>query len=258
MFFQFPNGENFRTEHIELVTPHIAPGAPPLKFAHLSDLHMERFTARHERLVQRINDEDVDFVFLTGDILSSAPHTASGTARLLRGLRCRCGIYACRGNWEVRCGGRPSLLANWMGRAGVRLLINESESVPTPAGTVLVSAIDDLSAGWPDLESTLRPPQSDTHYSILLSHAPLAVRLLPERHGVHLVLSGHTHGGQIRIPWLWKHILPPCHGGFTDGLYAFGWGHLYVNRGFGTVGLPLRVFCPPEVAFFEVSGPDGA
>ena len=254
MFLHLPNSEGFCVRHVRLTAPAFASDAPPLRFAHLSDLHMQRFTARHARLVQEINGRDVDFVFLTGDILSSAPGTRSATARLLRSLQCRRGVYACRGNWEVKCAGRPSRLAGWMSQHGARLLINESESAPTPAGTVLVSALDDLSAGAPDLESTLQSSPSGAAYRILLSHAPLAAQLLPECAGIHLVLSGHTHGGQIRIPWLWKHVLPRCHGSFTGGLYTFRWGHLYVSRGFGTVRVPLRLFCPPEVTFFEVTG----
>ena len=115
-----------------------------------------------------------------------------------------------------------------------------------------ISSVDDLSLGWPDLGAVFEE-QTPADYGVLLSHAPLAARFVPDGAGIDLVLSGHTHGGQIRFPLLWRRILPVCTGGYIAGLHATRWGHVYVSRGFGEAAwLPLRFRCPAEVAFFEV------
>lgn len=242
----------FQIEEVTISATSLPRQGPPLRFAHLSDIHMRALRPRHQRLVDIIRERQLDFVFLTGDAVSRSPATWEGLAKLAGGLNCRHGIFACRGNWEVRRGPRESVLKELMAGWGVRLLINESRTVQTASGKVCIGGVDDLGAGWPDFESAV-PEASDADYTILLSHGPLASRLMDEGAGVDLILSGHTHGGQIRIPLLWRWALPSCDRGVPAGLYRTGSGYLYVSRGFGTVGvLPIRFRCPPEVTFFEV------
>jgi len=136
---------------------------------------------------------------------------------------------------------------------GARLLVNEGMAVSTPAGEVHVVGVDDINRGWPELEAAFNRAGQGVFFRILLAHAPLTVLLLPPGHGVDLALCGHTHGGQVRLPLLWRLLLPPGHGGFVRGLYTVGRMKLYVNTGFGGVGVvPLRINCPPEVAFFRL------
>jgi len=242
----------FRIEEVTIRSPSLPAGAEPLHLCHLSDLHVRTLGPRHRRLVELINERRPHFVFLTGDLISRRDESLALLGEVLSGIESRHGVYACRGNWEVHHAPRRAELKARMAEWGAHLLVNESVVVETASGVVRVSALDDLAAGWPDFEATLT--QSDrADYTILLSHAPLAVRFVDERSGVDLVLSGHTHGGQIRIPLLWRLMQPICHGGFPDGLYRMDWGHLYVSRGFGTVGLPVRFLCPAEVAFLRVS-----
>ena len=243
---------DFRVEHIEIAHPGLRRGAE-LTFAHISDLHLRRWGSQHERLVESLNACGPDFVFLTGDFLTARRHSAECAARLLAGLRARCGVYAVRGNWEVSCA-RPlrrlrALMQSW----GALLLVNESRTVATAAGRVRIIGLDELWRGWPDLAQALAPDAQGAEFTLMLCHSPLAASLLPPGSGVDLLLSGHTHGGQIRIPFLWRRFLPRCHGGFSDGLYELDGLRLYVNRGFGAVGIvPLRFNCPAEAALFTV------
>lgn len=224
----------------------------PLRFVQLSDLHMRVLRRRHSRLVEIVNGRQPDLLFLTGDLVSRHPFTWELAEELISQFDTRLGIYACPGNHEAKSIRRPSALKELMGRWGVTLLVNESCTMQTESGTVRVCGLDDLTHGWPNFDETFRNA-APADFSILLSHAPLAARLIGEEEGVDLILSGHTHGGQLRIPMLWPRILPSCHGGFPAGLYDLGWGHLYVNRGFGgSIWMPLRFRCPAEVTFFEV------
>ena len=246
-----------RVEHIRLAVPSLPPGRPPLRICHLSDLHLRRFTDRHERLAGLVGERSPDLVLLTGDVIVCGDRSPRVAAKLLPRLHGRCGTFACPGNGELRRGMRPTALKAMMADWGVDLLINESRTLDTEAGTILVGGLDDMSLGWPDSRAALAR-RTPVDCAMLLSHAPLAARMVPDEAGVDLVLSGHTHGGQIRVPLLWRVLLPSCCGGFTEGLYAMPWGHVYVNRGFGTTRLvPLRWRCPAEVAFIELNAPEG-
>lgn len=241
----------FRIEQVRLTSDSLRAGGPPLRFAQVSDLHLRMVRRRHDRLVEAVNERQLDFLCLTGDTVSRE-RLWPALEGLIGRFACRHGIFACPGNWEARCKVRPAVLKEAMAGWGVELLVNESRVVETDSGPVRIAGVDDLALGWPDFEAALANG-TPAAYTILLSHAPLAARFLARDAGVNLVLSGHTHGGQIRIPLLWRWVLPSCHGGFTAGLYPMYWGHLYVNRGFGGAEwLPIRFRCPAEVTFFEV------
>lgn len=226
----------------------------PLRFAGLADLHMGAFTERHERLAQAVNEADLDFVFLTGDMIRHAPEGWDALSRLVGLMHCRHGIYAVRGNWEFKFPLRPSVLKGMMEDWGAELLVNEARTVRTACATVHVGGVDDLARGWPDFAAAVQGADR-ADYGILLCHAPLGVCLLPPDCGVRLTLSGHTHAGQVRIPLLWRLALPEFHGGFVAGLYETDRGQVYVSRGFGGSGLvPVRFLCPPELTIFEVRG----
>lgn len=250
----FDRTPGFRVEEVDLPAPRLPPGRAPLLFAQLSDLHLRVLRRRHDRLVELLNRRRPHFLCLTGDILGRSARTLDLCGELLSRIECPGGVFACTGNWEVKRGLRAAVLCDLMASWGVRLLVNETTAVETPAGPVRVGAVDDLSTGWPSLAEAIRPAEpGGAVYSVLLSHAPLAARLVGPEAGVDLVLSGHTHGGQIRVPLLWRLVLPDCTGGYTAGLYELGWGRLYVNRGFGAAAmLPVRLGCPAEVTFFRV------
>ena len=244
----------FAIERISLTAPGLPAGAPPLRFASLSDLHMSGFTPRHERLARAVTEADVDFVFLPGDMIRRQSKGWAALGRLISLMRCRHGTYAVRGNWELKFPMRSSALKAMMRDWGAELLINEARSVRTASGAVHVGGVDDLQRGWPDFSSALRGA-ADADYGILLCHAPLGVRLLPPDSGIRLTLSGHTHAGQIRIPLAWRLALPEFHGSYHAGLYETERGLLYVSRGFGGSGpVAVRFRCPPELTIFEVRG----
>jgi predicted MPP superfamily phosphohydrolase len=241
----------FRLEQLELAFPRLS--AEGLTAVHLSDLHMREWGPQHERLVREVNGRRVDMVLVTGDFVSREPDSLGLFCRLAGALRAEHGVFACRGNWEVRWGPPLDELCAALRAAGVRLLVNESHTVMTRAGRVRVCGVDDLWRGEPDVAAACRGGEAEL--VVLLSHAPAAARALPGGHGVDLVLSGHTHGGQVRIPLLWRLFLPHCTGGFVDGLFETGGVKLYVSRGFGACGtMPFRFRCPAEAAFLRLNG----
>ncbi|MFD1731471.1 metallophosphoesterase [Deinococcus malanensis] len=132
--------------------------------------------------------------------------------------------------------------------AGITMLRNEGRVV---RDDLYLGGVDDLTTGDPDLLASLRG--ADGRATLLLSHNP---DLLPDLPGpVGLVLSGHTHGGQIRLPWLGALVVPSSYG----QRYAMGWVQgafetpAYVSRGLGVTGVPLRMLCEPELTLLTLT-----
>jgi len=243
----------FHIKRLRLACRGLSRDTGPLVLAHLSDLHLRRWTTRHERLLEELGACRPDLLLLTGDFISTRRNSLACLRRLLEGMP-RGRTFLVRGNWEATLGPPLRVLREMIAEWGGTLLANESRFVETETARVRIVGLDDIYRGWPSFDEALRTGAADADLTVLLSHAPLTATLLPAESAVDLVLSGHTHGGQVRLPLLWRAVLPPCHGGFTSGLYRLGRTTLYVSRGFGGVGLvPIRFMCPPEVAFLEVS-----
>jgi hypothetical protein len=245
--------QRFKVEHIELRHCGFPPGTPPITFAHLSDLHLKSWRPEHDRALETINSQRVDMVFLTGDVAVQRHEPPELLLKFCRQLNSRHGTFAVRGNWEAVCGPPLRRLRHWVAEAGATLLVNEARTVQTAAGRVRVMGVDDLRAGCPDIDETLAADPQPADFAVLLSHCPSAALMLPPGRHADLVLSGHTHGGQVRLPVITRLVLPACSGPFLSGLYDLGSTKLYVNRGLGTVGAGrLRFNCPAEVAFLRV------
>jgi len=245
--------EGFHVEHVRLTADRASADAPPLRLVQLSDLHMRSWQPRHDAVIETINQAQADVVCVTGDMIGRTRSSWDLVKRLLTPLRARHGIYATRGNWEVDCGVGVAWLREFLGGCGVELLQNEGRTVRPEFGAVRLCGVDDLSLGWPSLEEALT--NGDTaDYTVVLSHAPLEARFVTDGMGVDLVLSGHTHAGQLRVPLLWRIAIPCCSGGYVAGLYRESWGNVYVSRGFGTgTFMTLRFRCPREITIIDVT-----
>jgi predicted MPP superfamily phosphohydrolase len=165
-------------------------------------------------------------------------------------------VLAVMGNWEYWGGIAPRSLSAVLSRWGGLLLVNESRRVPTPAGEILFTGLDDLVAGRPDPTAALRGVAPAPTHVVLAHCAAQRDRLADELHGTphrpSLVLSGHTHGGQVGLMGL--RFTPRGSGPYVEGWYRQGGIPLYVSRGVGTSVVPLRIGAPPEVAVFDLDG----
>jgi predicted MPP superfamily phosphohydrolase len=233
------------------------------RIAQLSDIHMEEFTEDYflRDAVKRVNQLQPDIVALTGDFVSEGPRSrgfAAGAvwkcANILNELKCR-QLYAVLGNHDVGVGRRrvsAALKAN-----GITVLLNTFLPLERAGGRIWLAGVDDPLLGHPKLELAI--PASIRNLSnqpiVLLCHAPdYADELLnhPAGKATALMLSGHTHGGQICLPFLGPLALPDLGRKYIQGWFRLGNLQLYVNRGIGTVGVPFRIDCPPEISLFTL------
>jgi predicted MPP superfamily phosphohydrolase len=148
-------------------------------------------------------------------------------------------------------GDEEELFLSIFSKAGVRLLNNGYFLVNMESSKILLVGVDFEAEGITNLLSSL--PPSDL--SILLSHRPDVILSPGDWRKIDLVLSGHTHGGQIRFPFIGplftKSRLPRR---YSQGLSSFGHLHLYVSRGIGETKIPIRFLCPPEITLLKIKG----
>ncbi len=232
------------------VTRHTVPASAavrltsPLRVAHVSDLHTRGLGRRERALLARLEQERPDLIVITGDTLAGFGGTHRGTRELLTQLKAPLGVYLVRGNWENWQ--PPGNEAEHYRLAGVKLLLNRGESVRPD---VWVGGVDDAGNGRPDALAALgaAPPGA---LRILLFHSPAYFDQVADQ--VHFAFSGHTHGGQVRIPFLPPLWLPYGSWPYVEGWYEHGAARMYVSRGVGTSVLPVRFACRPELAIITI------
>ena len=254
----FYSGEIERHE-IDVVRRTIALAGLPDAFAgfrivQISDIHLEEFTEAPflEETVRRMNSLRPDMVVLTGDFVSNGPfpaHMSIGwayrCAEILRDLACPL-RYAVLGNHDAMVS--PAAVTDALVSHSIPVLSNRSVAIERDGRRIWLAGLADALEQKPDLSLALpRRRSADREPLILLLHEPDFADTAVNRQ-ISLVLSGHTHGGQVRIPFIRPFHLPGLGRKYLEGLFSLGGGmQLYVNRGIGTVGVPFRFRCPPEL-----------
>jgi uncharacterized protein len=213
----------------------------------LSDLHtgMTIDRAFVQRVVDHANRLSPDLIALTGDLVDGKVEDLRDDVAPLGQLRARHGVFAVTGNHEYYSGVDPWIAE--ISRLGARYLRNERVRIGEGEASFDLAGVDDHGAeGWPGHGENLPAALAGRDPSralVLLAHQPRQVRRAA-RHGVDLQLSGHTHGGQI---WPWHYIVRLQQGGLLAGRYQQGDTQLYVSRGCGYWGPPVRVLAPLEI-----------
>jgi uncharacterized protein len=217
-----------------------------LKIVHLTDIHHSLFTPIDdvERVVHLANRLEPDVVALTGDYVTLSPAYIWPAARVLGKLRARRGIFAVLGNHDFQVDAHEMTRALRAER--IRVLRNSRYPIRAGGKTLWFLGVDDLWWDSDDLPAALRAvPARDP--KVLLCHNPRGIWQASE-HGIDLVLSGHTHGGQVRLPGLGSLYRSKLGERFVEGWNHLNGTQIYVSRGIGKVVVPLRLGCPPEIA----------
>ena len=215
---------------------------------HLSDLHLDRYQPRHDRIVATISTLRPDWIFITGDLLN-VPEGLPHVFRFLTGLREIAPVFVTLGNHDHYSGVPIDRYCELADRHKITLLINQTTFISTDCCEIAIVGVDDPSLHRADLSCL--PPRAENRFTLLLAHAPNILDQLEDHHAVDLILCGHSHGGQWRIPGVPTFWLPPGCNGRIDGHHGEPGRRLYINRGLGWSFLPLRWNCTPEIACIE-------
>jgi len=235
------------------------------RLVQISDLHFGPFTGASEigAAVRAVNTLNPDLCVITGDFVS-IPVAFSGIhwsgdpeaaarkiipcAELLAGIRAPQGSVAVLGNHDV--GTDPNFVAGHLSERNIAVLRNAAIPIERGGARLWVVGLDDADYNLMDISRALATvPAGEA--TIVLVHEPDVADQLA-RYPADLQLSGHSHGGQIRIPLLPPLYLPSLAKKYYEGLYRIGNLQLYTSRGIGTIGLPMRFDCLPEVTLFTL------
>lgn len=221
-----------------------------LRVVQISDIHHGLFLPKEwlSEAVRQANRLNPDIIALTGDFVTYSRRNIGPAAELLGRLRARYGVYAVLGNHDFRVDADAITLA--LRRQRIDVLRNRHVTLWFGGESIYLAGVDDYGYGA-DLRRAMRGVSREAA-TILLAHNPRVIHLA-SRHNVSLVLSGHTHGGQVNLP-----LLGTVYGRSPERLrYKIGWDRMgatqiYVSRGIGTIVLPWRVRCPAEISHLEL------
>ncbi len=241
------------TTYITVDSENIPSAFNGFKIAHISDLHNAEFGEGQSKLIEKIREADPDIIVITGDMIDSRRTDVEKAVELVEGLGGEIPIYYVTGNHESRVS-EYSELEEKLVENGVNVLRNKNQSIEIDGSYINIIGVDDPAFGYSsdEMYDTITGLKGDS-YNILLSHRPELFGMYIQT-GVDLVLSGHAHGGQVRIPFIGG-LAAPNQGFFpkyTEGLYENGGTSMIVSRGLGNSIIPLRVNDPPELVIITL------
>jgi uncharacterized protein len=253
----FTYGAAIGKERCEIVErtvalPRLSPRLQGLRIAQLTDIHVGNFMnqAKLEWYVRATNDLSPDIVALTGDFIGSSPHFIRACATALEKLEARHGVFACLGNHDYWVGAQRVTEA--LQAAGIQVLRNEARTLSLRGALLNIAGVDDPWRGKTDFDRALSmtAPNAPT---IMLCHQPDLFPAVVQR-GIDLTLAGHYHGGQVKLQFLGMAV-SPAHfiSQFVEGLHVQGRSQLYVSRGIGITGPPVRLNARPEITLLHLA-----
>lgn len=233
-------------ERLEVPIAGLPPAFHRLRLVCLSDFHLDPFTQLDfiQRAVERANQLEPDLVCLLGDYVFTRAESIHALAPVLGRLTAKQGVYAILGNHDLWTD--AEIVRSGLERQGIPVLVNQSITLDLGGDDIVLAGLDDGWSGHPDLQQALE----ETPHSapvILMLHEPDFADQVAGADRVRLQLSGHSHGGQVRLPFLGAPFLPDYARKYDQGLYRVEGMWLYVTRGVGVIGPPGRFNCRPEI-----------
>jgi predicted MPP superfamily phosphohydrolase len=233
-----------RVRRIEIELPRLPPRFDGYRIVQLSDVHVGTMNRARsvEKWVQKTNALDADVVAVTGDLLSSGTAFHDEAIDALGGLRARDAVIGCLGNHDYYS---EDALCRGLEARGLRMLRNRGFAIERENETIFLAGVEDYWRGSPDLDAATRGANGAP--VVLLAHNPDYFPVAREA-GVALTLSGHTHAGQIAVPFAVEMLnLSRIAVRWSAGVYRDGEAILFVHAGLGTTGPAIRIGAAPEI-----------
>jgi uncharacterized protein len=234
------------TEERRIRIPRLPTALEGFRIALFSDIHLYPFTPLQvvQDAVRLANSFQPDLVILAGDFVWRSVGAAFDLVPVLSQLNPARGTFAVLGNHDHYKG--PEIIARTLAQAGIRVLNNEGITIQCGHHSIYLAGIDSACAGAPSPIAAFDQRRGELT-TIVAVHEPDYIQELVPRFPVDLQLSGHSHGGQIRLPVVGPLILPPMGEIYDMGLYRVQNAQVYTTRGIGTIHVNARFNCPPEV-----------
>jgi predicted MPP superfamily phosphohydrolase len=243
----FRDGESLEVRPVDIPIPGWPKGLDGLRIAQWTDLHYGPYSQDSDlrRAVALTQEGKPDLIVMTGDLISVSGKYLAGLPGILGGLTAPLGKFACLGNHDFHFGPVEEKI-RCLEDSGFTVLRNRGLVIEYRGERFGLAGVDDYWKGVPDVEAALREIPDDVP-TVLLAHIPDFAESL-EHHGPVLVISGHTHGGQICVGREMALYTASDFGGkFRSGLIETGRTKVYISRGVGVANVPFRRKCPPEI-----------
>jgi len=241
------------THDVETTTVPLSIGlGKPMRIVVIGDIHFDPLyeIGYIARVIAHVNALRPDLLLYTGDFITAHADRINILSGILATAIAPLGAFAVPGNHE-HWTGIEFITRSLESTAGIRVLCNETIPLPGAYGSRFwLTGIDSFWSGKPDLSTFSRAPDDARH--IVLVHEPDSFLTLTDPR-IKLQISGHTHGGQVRMPLYGALVLPKMGHYFETGLFEKDGRHLYVNRGIGTLVPHVRLNCRPEINVFELT-----
>jgi uncharacterized protein len=243
--------QHYELSETDIFIRDLPDGFDGFRIVQVSDIHHSRLVSLEEvrRVVELAQRARPDMIALTGDYTTMYRRYIEPCAEALGALRAPEGVWAVLGNHDYYTDAQLTVRA--LERAHIRVLGNANTLIRRGADSLLLAGVDDWSWGRTDWERAFYG-MDRKRPSVLLSHQPRVLDLAETR-GVSLILSGHTHGGQVSLPFIGSPArFISSEMKYAQGLFELGGTQLYVSRGTGIIGLPVRFGARPEIAVLRL------
>ncbi len=231
------------------------PNGQRIKILHISDLHNKKFPNNNKQLLKKIKEQKPDIIVLTGDIIDCKTKTFQDVYKLLQALTAiNKNTYFVSGNHEWR-NPKTDCFIDGIKKRNIKVINNSNEVFTKENFFINICGIDDPYTNHEDIDLAFSNIDNAS-FTILLSHAP---DIVPKNNNLlcDLILCGHTHGGQIRFPFIGG-VIAPGQGWFPKydkGIYELNSDTiLFINSGLGTSGLPIRLLNRSQICFITLQG----
>lgn len=245
--------------HVEVKLRDLPQAFDGLTIAQLTDIHHGFYTGLDyiHRCVEIVNSLQPDVIVLTGDFTYGGRKYVDPCAEVLKGLRAKAGTYAVLGNHDYYVG--ASAMATALKNAGCSMLIDGLDRLELRGEKLWLAGTDDLYYGTTDIKKLLGDIPRKAPRIVLAHNPDFIEEFAAKDQRVDLMISGHTHGGQIRLPLAGAPHVSSAYGQqYIIGLNRKDEMQIYTSRGIGTVFLPTRVDCPPEIALITLKSSESA
>jgi len=224
-------------------------GAKSLRMLLIADLHLKEFGSYEKKIAGKINELKPELLVLAGDYIE-ANDKFDELNEFLALLPSNCLKFAVLGNWDHWSGIKVKEFSSAFSKLGIELLDNENKTLVSLPGPFCIIGVDDPTNGWEKMDKAFAKV-SEKNFNLFLAHSPNVITKITEL-PVDLLVCGHTHGGQVRLPGIKPFWLPKRCEGYIAGFYEKEGRKMYVNRGLGNSVVPIRFLCRPEITVFEI------
>ena len=238
---------NIQIEKIDIEIENLHEDFNGVKIVHLTDFHSFGFNEKEKRVIEIVNEINPNFVFITGDFVDTKTKDFDSCARFWKELSKQYDgrIFGVLGNHDLNS------LEKSLEENDIVILNNENRKIFQGDGSAYLIGVNDPDTHRDNLGKAMLGAEENIP-KILLAHSPDIIDDIGDKK-IDLILVGHTHGGQVKIPFITPFWVPTeYHGKFASGLFEIDNTYMYVNKGIGMTALQMRFNCPPEIAVIEL------